>query len=195
MIAAWQKSRAVAETGYLTATDLAALRRQAAPALARHEEEQKKAEDAKRKAAEEKAKADAARSAPTTPPRPPDAAPRPATTAANRFDGAWRGTFGCDATNTKQAFSYGLTASIKGGVLTWQTGRAGEPGSQTATGHVAADNTVVINVEGINSGRAGAGERGTTFRSQYRGRIDGRELAAESVTSLPRRCVLSMKRS
>ncbi|QQS12284.1 MAG: protein kinase [Rhodospirillales bacterium] len=53
MIAAWQKSRNETDTGYLTAPQFTALRTQAAPAIARWDEEQKKEEEAKRKAEEE----------------------------------------------------------------------------------------------------------------------------------------------
>jgi len=44
MIAAWQKSQGYPETGYLTAPQLAALRQQAAPALATFDEDQKRRE-------------------------------------------------------------------------------------------------------------------------------------------------------
>jgi CubicO group peptidase (beta-lactamase class C family) len=69
MIAAWQASRGFLATGYLTGEQLAALRQQAAAAIARFEEEQRDREDgrrkaeqdlAARKAVEQKAAADAA---------------------------------------------------------------------------------------------------------------------------------------
>lgn len=43
MIAAWQKKQSLAETGYLTAGQLATLRQQAAPALAKYDQAQRKA--------------------------------------------------------------------------------------------------------------------------------------------------------
>ncbi|QQS11622.1 MAG: protein kinase [Rhodospirillales bacterium] len=52
MIAAWQRGRGEAETGFLTAPQVAALRQQAASALARYDEEQRRAEDEARRAAE-----------------------------------------------------------------------------------------------------------------------------------------------
>jgi peptidoglycan hydrolase-like protein with peptidoglycan-binding domain len=53
MIAAWQKKQTALETGYLTAPQFAALRQQAAPAIARFDEEQKSQEDDKRKTEDE----------------------------------------------------------------------------------------------------------------------------------------------
>jgi hypothetical protein len=50
-IAAWQRKNGRAATGYLTADQQTALLREAAPALARYDEEQRKAEDDKRKLA------------------------------------------------------------------------------------------------------------------------------------------------
>ena len=55
MIAGWQKSINEPATAFLTATQQQALLRQAAPAVARFEEEQKKADEARRKAEEERA--------------------------------------------------------------------------------------------------------------------------------------------
>jgi peptidoglycan hydrolase-like protein with peptidoglycan-binding domain len=53
MIAAWQQSREMPDTGYLNGPQLAALRQQGAGAIARYEEEQKKRDEARRKAEEE----------------------------------------------------------------------------------------------------------------------------------------------
>ncbi|QQS12285.1 MAG: protein kinase [Rhodospirillales bacterium] len=85
MIGAWQKSRNEPDTGYLTAPQLTALRTQAAPALARYDEEQKKLEEDKRKVeedakrvAEEKAKREEEERKRT----PPAATAPPAQTAA-----------------------------------------------------------------------------------------------------------------
>jgi len=70
MIAAWQRSRALPSTSYLAAAQQQALLREAAPAITRYEDEQKKLEEQKK--AEEEAKI---RAAATTP---------------QSFDGHWR---------------------------------------------------------------------------------------------------------
>jgi hypothetical protein len=58
MIAAWQKARNLPVTGYLDVAQHQTLIREAAPAVAKYDLEQKKAEDEKRKMEEEKRKAE-----------------------------------------------------------------------------------------------------------------------------------------
>ena len=105
-IAAWQKSRNEPTTGYLTGAQNQALLRDAAPAIARFDDEQKKLEEARKKAEEDKAKAEAAARTPAPaaappPPPPSPAAPAPAApsvaAAAPRAgpDGQWAGTYHC----------------------------------------------------------------------------------------------------
>jgi serine/threonine protein kinase/peptidoglycan hydrolase-like protein with peptidoglycan-binding domain len=91
MIAAWQKARNQAPTGFFTGAQLQALLKEAAPAIAKFNEEQKKldeekATEAKRKA-EEAAKTRPAAAAPATG-SPPASVP-----AANPYDGDYVGTF------------------------------------------------------------------------------------------------------
>jgi hypothetical protein len=115
MIAAWQKKQTAPETGFLTAPQLAALRQQAAPAIARFDEEQKRAEEDKRKAEEEaKRRQDEQRSdrvldlvvpkaggAPreqsgSTPAAPPAVAATPSTPSPGGVpDGGWFGAVDC----------------------------------------------------------------------------------------------------
>ena len=52
MIAGWQKARSQVPTGYLTAAQNQALLREAATALARHDDDQKKADEGRKKAEE-----------------------------------------------------------------------------------------------------------------------------------------------
>ena len=59
MIAAWQKARNDPPTGYLTGAQNQALLREAAPAVSRFDEEQKKLDEARKKADEDKARAEA----------------------------------------------------------------------------------------------------------------------------------------
>jgi peptidoglycan hydrolase-like protein with peptidoglycan-binding domain len=111
MIAAWQKARGMPSTGFLTAAQQQALLREAAPAVARFDdEEKKKADEAKRKA-EEEAKARAA--APTA---PVPAAPAPAATPAGR-DGLWFGALDCKTSGrvSVQGNVAGGAGSLSGG--------------------------------------------------------------------------------
>jgi serine/threonine protein kinase/peptidoglycan hydrolase-like protein with peptidoglycan-binding domain len=91
MIAAWQKARNQPPTGFFTGAQLQALLKEASPAVAKFNEEQKKleeekAKEAKRKA-EEAAKTPPAATAPATG-SPPASAP-----AVNPYDGDYVGTF------------------------------------------------------------------------------------------------------
>jgi serine/threonine protein kinase/peptidoglycan hydrolase-like protein with peptidoglycan-binding domain len=91
MVAAWQKARSHSATGYLLGPQNQALLREAAPALSKYDDEQKKVEEDKKKAeearrkVEEEAKARAA--APAAPPTaaspPAAAAPAPAAAPPN----------------------------------------------------------------------------------------------------------------
>ncbi len=78
MIANWQRSRNEPPTGYLTATQAALLSQEGQSALARIEDERRKAEDEKRKADAERIKAN--------PAEPPHKGDRP---PAARFDGRY----------------------------------------------------------------------------------------------------------
>lgn len=94
MIASWQKARNQSPaSGYLTGTQHQALLREAAPALQKYDDDQKKAEEAKKKAEEEaKQKAAAAASAPAAAPATPPAASPPA--SGLLANGAYSGSFG-----------------------------------------------------------------------------------------------------
>ena len=91
MIAAWQKKAVAPATGFLTAAQRDELLRTAAPAVARWEEERKKAEEQK-KLEDEKKKSEAIQAAatPASPSPPVQAAPTPATTSPpGAFDGTY----------------------------------------------------------------------------------------------------------
>ncbi|MDP1908909.1 MAG: peptidoglycan-binding protein, partial [Hyphomicrobium sp.] len=88
MITAWQKARNQPATGFLTVAQNQALLREAAPALSKYDDEQKKTEEAKKKA-EEEAKA---RTAAATPALPPTAAPA---TAPATGQSRWVGQVVC----------------------------------------------------------------------------------------------------
>ena len=83
MIAGWQKARSQVPSGYLTAAQNQALLREAATALARHEDDQKKADEGKKKADEARTTAAAA----------PSTAAMANSAAANPFDGIYSGSY------------------------------------------------------------------------------------------------------
>jgi len=138
-IAAWQKSRTEPTTGYLTGAQNQALLRDAAPAIARFDEEQKKLEEARKKAEEDKAKADAANRTPAPaaapappPPAPVASAPAPSVAAATPKagpDGHWAGTYHCSPSRAGGAeFNTRFQITLAGGAGTWI-----RPGSESGT--------------------------------------------------------------
>jgi peptidoglycan hydrolase-like protein with peptidoglycan-binding domain len=108
MLAAWQRRQNQPPTGYLTATQQQALLREAAPAIAKYDDDQKKAEEAKRKA-EEEAKARAPQQPPAATAPAPAAAPAPQAPAGGR-DGLWFGAIDC-----KQSGRQSVQGSVSNG--------------------------------------------------------------------------------
>ncbi len=148
MIAAWQKTHNDPPTGYLTGAQSQALLRDAAPAIARFDEEQKKLEEMRKRADEEKARAEAAARAapPPQPAVPPTPAPQPApntaaaTTPRSGPDGTWRGSLQCTPSRNGGEFLFHLLINVSGGAGTWV-----RPGSGPNTGGV---HSISIRVNG-----------------------------------------------
>ena len=147
MIAAWQKVHNDPPTGYLTGAQSQALLRDAAPAIARFDEEQKKLEEMRKRADEEKARAEAA--ARGAPPPQPAVAPTPAPAAPNTAaattprsgpDGTWRGSLQCTPSRNGGEFLFHLLINVSGGAGTWV-----RPGSGPNTGGV---HSISIRVNG-----------------------------------------------
>jgi len=125
MVTAWQKSRSLPGTGFLTGAENQALLKDAGPAISKFDDDQKKADEARKKADEEKAKADAAAAAkaaavPAPAQRPPAtnvaaAVPNPAAGP----DGEWRGTYHCSPSKSGGEFKLGLQMNVSGGQATW----------------------------------------------------------------------------
>jgi peptidoglycan hydrolase-like protein with peptidoglycan-binding domain len=136
-IGAWQKSRNEPVTGYLTGTQNQALLRDAAPAVARFDEEQKKLEEARKKAEEDKAKTESAARppAPTATPAPSPATPAPAAPSVGAVaprsgpDGLWAGTYHCSPSRAGGSeFNARFQVTLSGGAGTWV-----RPGSESGT--------------------------------------------------------------
>jgi hypothetical protein len=134
MIANWQRGHNYPATGFLTGPQNQALLGEAAPAVARFDDEQKKLEEARKKADEDKAKAEAAAKAapPAVAAVPPPAAAAPNVAAAGPRsgpDGLWRGTMHCSASRGGGGeFTANLQLTVSGGSGTWN-----RPGSGPGT--------------------------------------------------------------
>lgn len=126
MIASWQKARNDAATGFLTGAQNQALLREAAPAVARFDDE-KRIEEAKKKV-DEAAKAAPAAAA-STPAVPVPAMPNVAAAAPRSGpDGYWRGAMHCTPSKFGGEITIGLQINVSGGSGTWT-----RPGSGPAT--------------------------------------------------------------
>ncbi|SKA19997.1 Putative peptidoglycan binding domain-containing protein [Enhydrobacter aerosaccus] len=109
MIAAWQKSRGFAATGFLTGMQNQTLLRDASPAIAKFDEDQKKADEATSRA----------KVVPASPsPAQPATAAASASVAAGA-DGLWRGSMHCSANRGAGPFNAGFEIRIAGGTGTW----------------------------------------------------------------------------
>lgn len=141
MIANWQKAHDQPATGFLTGSQHLALLREAAPAIARYNDDQKKIEDEKKKA-DEDARAKAAAAAAPAAPLPPAAASPPvaaiAPAAAPAGTAQWAGRVMCDFWPGPIPVSVTVT---------------GGKGSGTGTGR-STGTTVTINISG--SGYSGS---------------------------------------
>ena len=126
MIATWQKARNDAATSFLTGAQNQALLRDAAPAVARFDEE-KRIEEAKKKA-DEAAKAVPAAAA-SMPVAPVPAVPNVAAAAPKSGpDGIWRGAMHCTPSKFGGEIGIGLQINVSGGSGTWT-----RPGSGPST--------------------------------------------------------------
>jgi peptidoglycan hydrolase-like protein with peptidoglycan-binding domain len=151
-IAAWQKSRNEPTTGFLTGAQNQALLRDAAPAITRFDEEQKKLEEARKKAEEDKAKAEAAARTPppAASPAPPPATPAPATPSVAAVaprpgsDGQWSGTYHCSPSRVGGTeFNVRFPITLSGGAGTWI-----RPGSESGT--MVGNQSISIRVTGAH---------------------------------------------
>ncbi len=143
MIAAWQASRKFPVTGFLPGPQHRALLREAAPAIVKFNEEQKKAEEARRKADEEKAKAAAPAAAAPTAPNVASATPK------SGLDGTWRGRYHCTPSKGGGGeFTIPLVINMTGGSATWVRpgSGAGTRGNQSLTVTVSGSTVSVTRV-------------------------------------------------
>ncbi len=151
-IAAWQKGHGMTPTGFLTGAQNQALLKEAAPAIAKFDDEQKKVTEAQAKPASPPPLA-------TAPPQvaaamPPSAAPT-AAAPGSTTDGVWQGSYACEAGNggNGEAFTIPLRIGVKGGTGTWTN-----PGSRGALSvTVQISGTTVRLTRMVNLGQTGQG--------------------------------------
>ena len=107
MIASWQKARNQPATGYLGALEQKALLKDAAVAVGKFDDEQKKADDEKKAAEEARARTAAAVARPTGGSTPSSA------------DGLWRGTYECGRDGNTTPFTLNPAFRVINGSGTW----------------------------------------------------------------------------
>ena len=166
MIAAWQKARNQPVTGFLNGTQRQALLREAAPALQKYDDDQKKKaeEDAKAKEAASKA-APTPASPPATPPLAPPA-PAPAQPAsAAPSTGGWAGSATCAGANSSIPIQ--LAAGQASG--SW-TGRNGWIVNVTISGS---------QLSGTITGKNRSGSK--TFSGTFSGTVSGGQVTGQTV--------------
>jgi len=179
MVTGWQKSHNYAGTSFLTAPEVQTLQHDAAPAIAKFDDDQKKADDAKKKADEDKAKADAATaaaaaaaapkpvpSAPASAPNIASAAPRPGG-AATGPDGMWRGTYHCQpARNGAGPFTMNVILQVSGGNGTWHRPGSG-PGTTGVQSISVSINGSAVQFSRVYVPNASAGQHIATISGRY----------------------------
>jgi serine/threonine protein kinase/peptidoglycan hydrolase-like protein with peptidoglycan-binding domain len=147
MIAAWQKAHSAPQTGFLNGTENQALLKEAAPAISRFDDEQKKVEEAKKRADEDKAKAEAAAKAAPVPavPAPAPATPSVAASAPKSGpDGVWKGSYECTASRNGGEFNMKIQIVVSGGVGTWtRPGGSNQRGNQSLTVRISGAQVAV----------------------------------------------------
>ena len=173
MIANWQKARNYAATGFLTGVQNQALLREAAPAVAKYDDEQKRFED-------ERKKTDAAVKAPPAPlavvpvPAPAAMAPNVASVAPRSGpDGEWRGIMHCTPSKFGPEISVALHIVVSGGSGTWVRPGSGPGtmGNQSISLMIDGSRVVVTRVF-VPNNRPGATTSGTMSA-----RLDGNTIA------------------
>jgi peptidoglycan hydrolase-like protein with peptidoglycan-binding domain len=200
MIMAWQKARNQPPTGFLTSAQNQALLKEAAPAVSRFDDDQKKADEAKKKADDEKAKAEAAAKAAAAVPAipaasgaaPAPAAPQQASVAPRAGpDGVWQGNLHCTPSRLGNEFSVNLFMTIANGSGTWQRGGTSETGTHSVTLTVSGSQVQVARVFTPNN------RVGTTQTATMRAQFDGANTisgAGPEANGGGRNCDINMRR-
>ena len=154
MIALWQKARKDPPTGFLTAAQQQAMTKDAAPALAKYDEQKK---------AEEEAKA-----------RPMVATA--STSLPGTADGLWRGTFDCHSTGRHPPFTLNLETRLSNGSGTWYA-----PNTSRANGETTSVRVTVNGPDDVTVVRGSIGGRSSSD-TPLSGRFDSNTIRASNGT-------------
>jgi len=147
MIASWQRAKNYPSTGFLTGIEHQALLREAAPALAKYDEDQRKLEEARVRPVQSPP--------PAAPPSPPQqqqqaaVAPPPAPTGpVTGTDGLWRGTYHCTPSRHGGEITIHVQITVAGGTGTWVRPGSGPntAGNQSVSVRIAGSQVYVSRV-------------------------------------------------
>lgn len=198
MIANWQRGHSYPATGFLNGAQSQVLLKEAAPAISRFDDEQKKLEEAKKKADEDKAKAEAAAKAAPVPavPAPAQAAATPNVAAAaprSGPDGLWKGSYECTPSRYGSEFNIQIQMTVSGGVGTWTRPGSGPNtrGNQSVTVRIIGAQVVVSRVY------PPADKPGTMETATMSARYEGNSIsgAGPEARSGGRSCNISLTRA
>ena len=203
MIAGWQKARNQPATGFLNVSQQQALLKEAAPALQKYDDDQKKVEEEKKKAEEEKKKVDEAKRkaeeeakakaavtpapAPAAPPTSAPATAVPSAATGGIANGRYSG--GLSVTHHNQSNLLSVAVTVNNG-----------SGSGTVTNQSCGAMPISLNVD--PSGRITGNlkftlrtECGTVIDAKVTGRVDGSRMVLEmNATTTSLRSSLTLAR-
>jgi serine/threonine protein kinase len=196
MIANWQRGHSYPATSFLTGAQNQALLREAAPAVARFDDEQKKLEEARKKADEDKAKAEAAARAAPVPATPAPAAVAPNVAAVQPRsgpDGLWKGSYDCTAARHGGEFNIQIQMTVSGGAGTWT-----RPGSGPGT---RGNQSITVKISGaqvaVSRVYSPANQPGVIATATMAARYDGNNISGggPEAGSGGRSCNISLTRA
>ncbi len=197
MIAAWQKAHGASQTGFLTGTQNQALLKEAAPAISKFDDEQKKLEKARKKADEDKAEAAAAAAraapVPAAPVSAPAAAPNVAAASQRSGpDGLWKGSYRCTASKNAGEFNIQVQIAVSGGTGTWARPASGPgtPGNQSISLRINGQQ-VAVSRQFVPAHRPGVVATASMFARYEGNSISG---GGPEVASGGRTCHISLTR-
>ena len=182
MIGNWQRSRNEPPTGFLTATQAALLSQEGQSALAKIEDEKRKADAERQKAA--------------APPPPSSPSSPPPATAANpgssRFDGIWATQVACEASKSAASFVNDITLTVRNGEITGHY--SGSTGSQMAyRGKIEPGGSATIMVSGTSgSPKYNLGNAPTGSPISFQLAVQFSDRAAKGTRISGRPCTVTM---
>jgi hypothetical protein len=124
------------------------------------------------------------------------ASPAWAEPAPAAFDGTWTTILSCTNSNGALGYSFEFPSTVKDGTLHGEKGTQGQPGWLTLDGHIAADGTAALYVNGLVGAAAFAvGQRpaGTSYGYHVEARFAGDTGSGHRVEGRP--CTLSFTRA